>query len=74
MKLRFLEYRGAIYIVMGIGYDGSFDPPDVYFTIPLDAPITQKIITAAHLVKIPFSEAIEITDENRIKVLYILFK
>lgn len=74
MKLRFVEWHGAIYIVMGIGHHAEFDPPETYYTIPLDTPLVQKIITAESLVKIPMSEAIEITDKHRIKVLYILFK
>lgn len=74
MKLRFIEWRGAIYIVMGIGHNSEFDPPETYYTIPLSTPMIQKIITAENLVKIPMSEAIEITDKQRIKVLYILFK
>lgn len=74
MDYTFIEWRGEIYIVLGIGYDTRIDPPDVFFGVPLqDKSILRSLINNPGVVKIPISEAIEITDENRINAIWILF-
>ncbi len=73
MKLRFVQWNNSIYIVLGIGYDALYDPADIYYCVPLNSTIVKDVIMS-DLVKIPMSQAIEITDQNKIKALYILYK
>ena len=73
MKYRVVEWQAEIYIVLGIGTDSQFDPPDCYYAVPLKYSIFRSIILNKDLVKIPFSEAIEITDENKIRAILILY-
>lgn len=74
MDFRLVEWRGEIYIVSGIGYDTRIDPPDVFIGVPFDgSSIFKSVICAPGIVKIPFSEATEITDKKRIKAIWILF-
>lgn len=73
MDLRFLEYYGEIYVVVGMGYDCSIDPPDVFYCLKLEDSIIRTVISYQNVVKLPISEVIEITDINRIKTLWILY-
>lgn len=75
MDVRFVEWRGELYIVLGIGYDSRIDPPDVFVAVPFDGKQTplRAVISAPGMVKIPFVEAIEITDEKRIQAILVLF-
>jgi hypothetical protein len=59
--------------VIGIGQDTKFDPPDVYYCILLENSLIADVLRAIDTVIIPFSEAIEITDKNRVKAINILF-
>lgn len=74
MELRFIEWRGEIYIVLGIGYDRSCDPPDVFHCVPLEnRSIIRTVITAPALIKIPIAEAVEITEEKRLFAIWTLY-
>lgn len=74
MEFRFVEWRGELYIVLGIGYDSRIDPPDVFTAVPFDGRgLYQSVLDAPGIVKIPFTEAIEITDEKRLRAIWILF-
>ncbi len=74
MDYRFVEWRGEIYIVLGIGYDTRIDPPDVFHAVPLEnRSIISSLLHNPGIVKIPFTEAIEITDKNRIFAIWTLF-
>lgn len=74
MDFRFVEWRGELYIVLGIGYDSRIDPPDVFTAVPFDGhSLYRSVINMPGIVKIPFTEAIEITDEKRLRAIWILF-
>lgn len=73
MKVRLVEWQEDIYLVLGIGYDQLADPPDVYLAIPLKDTIIRSLLINPDLIKIPFSEAVEITDEKKVKTIFILF-
>lgn len=74
MDFRFIEWRGELYIVLGIGYDSRIDPPDVFTAVPFDGrSLYQSVLNMPGIVKIPFTEAVEITDEKRLRAIWILF-
>lgn len=74
MEFRFIEWRNDIYIVLGIGYDSRQDPPDVFICVPLEnQSIYRSVINPPGLVKIPIAEAMEITEEKRIRAIWALF-
>lgn len=74
MNIRLVEWHSAIYIVIGIGYESFSDPPDVYHAIPLTNSIMKDIILNRNVISIPLSEAIEITDKNRVNAILVLFR
>lgn len=75
MDFRFVEWRNELYIVLGIGYDTRIDPPDVFIAVPFtgEESLFRSILNAPSTVKIPFTEAIEITEEKRLRAIWILF-
>lgn len=74
MDFRFVEWRGELYIVLGIGYDSRIDPPDVFTAVPFNGrSLYMSVLNAPGIVKIPFTEAVEITDEKRLRAIWILF-
>jgi hypothetical protein len=76
MKYRFVEYRGDIYIVIGIGYFNDFDAdssPMFFEVIPLSDHSLIRSSLRPYTMNIPFSEAIEITDKNRLLALMVLY-
>ena len=73
MKLRLIKFQDTIFIVIGIGYESKFDPPETYYAVPLQESIYRDLIMAHLVVKIPMSQAIEITDKNKVKALLVLF-
>lgn len=75
MEYRFIEWNGELYIVVGIGYDTRIDPPDVFHAVPIqnNQSLFKTVIEYPGLVKIPFSEAVEITDKKRIFAIWTLF-
>jgi hypothetical protein len=76
MKLRFVEYAGSVYIVVGMGY-GLFDSIESHVLFFDVVPINEyKLIRSALYpmsMKVPFSEAIEITDKKRLLALKVLY-
>lgn len=73
MKIRLIKFRDVLYVVIGIGYESKFDPPETYYAVPLKESIYRDLILANIVEKIPVSQAIEITDKNKVKTLLILF-
>lgn len=73
MKFRFIEFEGDIYLVVGIGYDGTYDPPDIFYAVLLEHSITRSLLFYRNSRKIPFSEATEIEDKNKIELIRVLF-
>lgn len=73
MKLRLIKFRDVIYVVLGIGYESKFDPPETYYAVPLKESIYRDIILSTLVEKIPVSQAIEITDKNKVKAILVLF-
>lgn len=73
MKLRLIKFRDVIYVVLGIGYESKFDPPETYYAVPLKESLYKDIILSTLVEKIPISQAIEITDKNKIKAILVLF-
>jgi hypothetical protein len=72
MKHRFIEWRGSIFIVVGLGYTNC-DPPDCYYAVPLTSSIVKSTLNSLQTIRIPFSEAKEITDRKRINAIWILY-
>jgi hypothetical protein len=74
MHFRFIEWNKDIYVVLGIGYDQRMDPPDVFICVPLEnQSIYRTVLTHPGLIKIPIAEAIEITEEKRIRAIWTLY-
>lgn len=73
MKIRLIKFQDIIYVVIGIGYESKFDPPETYYAVPLKESIYRDLILTNIVEKIPISQAIEITDKNKIKALLVLF-
>ena len=74
MEFRFVEWRGELYIVLGIGYDSRIDPPAVFTAVPFDGQsLYRSVLNMPGIVKLPFTEAVEITDEKRLRAIWILF-
>jgi len=73
VKIRLIKFRDVLYIVIGIGYESKFDPPETYYAVPLKESIYRDLILANIVEKIPVSQAIEITDKNKVKALLVLF-
>jgi len=73
MNFRVVLWQSAIFIVLGIGYNKRFDPPDVFYAVPLKDSLVKSIITNLELTEIPFHEATEITDKSVIKAIWILY-
>jgi hypothetical protein len=74
MKLTFIEYKGNIYIVVGIGYcSGNPKSPEFFEVVPLVDHNLIKSSFGLSTLHVPFSEAIEITDKNRLIALMVLY-
>ena len=73
MNFRLIEYYGEIYVVLGIGYDAHHDPPDVFYCVKLEDSIIRSILSEQYVIAVPISQADEITDEERIKTIWILY-
>ena len=74
MKMTFIEYRGDIYIVVGIGHiSTNIISPEFFEVVPLvDHSLVRSSLQLSTLY-VPFSEAIEITDKNRLIALMVLY-
>ena len=75
MKLRFIEYCGDIYIVLCITYDTKHHCPECFVAIPISDKQSSLVRTALQLqtLNIPFTDAKEITDKNRLISLMVLY-
>lgn len=74
MNFRLIQWYESIFIVIGIGHNSKFDPPDVFLCLPMHAPsLFESSLSIADCIEIPFSEAIEITDKKRIQAIWILY-
>lgn len=72
MKFRFIKYLTDIYLVVGMGYDSRNECPEFFEAIPLETNLFRAVIHQ-HVVRIPFSQAIEITDKNTLMNLLVLY-
>lgn len=75
MKIRFIEFKNDIYVVLGMSYDYTNENPEYFQAVPLNEfhPTIIKTILQNRSIKIPFTEAIEITSKNRIQALMVLY-
>lgn len=73
MSFRLILWNDSYFIVTGIGYDLICDPPDVFYAVPLNGTLARSVLTNLHPIKIPFTEAVEITDKNEISSILILY-
>ena len=72
VKLRFIEYLGEIFIVLGITYDQTLEYPDVFIAVPLKYSFVKSTLNI-NTVKIPLVLANEICDKSTLKTLMILY-
>jgi hypothetical protein len=72
MKYRLLEHEGEIYLVVGFGYDLTYDPPEVFHCVKLKDSLFKSLMVPYEIV-IPLSEAIEITDKKRMLAILALY-
>jgi len=75
MLLRFIEFQGDIYLVVGLTYEHRFDPPECYVAVHITkakSNITRALIEN-YSVKIPLAYAMEITDKKRLRALMVLY-
>lgn len=74
MKYRFIEYRGDLYVVIGITYDQTQSYPEVFKAVPVASSRTlTECLLETHTITIPFEYATEITDKNTILALMVLY-
>jgi hypothetical protein len=75
MKLRFIEYKSDIYVVIGITYDSRYLYPECFVAVPLDDvnPSIFRAILDLSTINIPFVEAKEITSKNKLISLMVLY-
>lgn len=75
MKIRFIEYKGDVYVVIGISYDSTNSCPEYFLSVPIDEfhPSITRSLLESSSIKIPFVEAIEITSKNQILALMVLY-
>lgn len=77
MDLRFIEFMGDIYVVVGHTFERRFDPPEVFVAVPIslcrNRTITRDLIERDS-VNIPMAYAEEITDKDRIITLMLLYE
>lgn len=72
MKFRFITYLNEIYLVVGIGFDDAHQCQEYFEVIPLQPNLFKAVLYDSTL-KIPFSQAIEITDKNTLLNLLVLY-
>lgn len=75
MKIRFIEFEGDIYVVVGITYDTNSIYPECFTAVPLSSYNYSifKAMLQIDTINIPIDEAIEITDKNQILTLLVLY-
>ena len=73
MDFRVIEWFGHFYVIISTGFDPFNDPPDVFYAVPLHKSLIRSVLLAPNLVKIPFCEAVEITDKRVITAIYVLY-
>lgn len=75
MKIRFIEYQNDIYVVIGITYDSKLTYPECFVAVPLTEARKSiyKCALSLHTLNIPFVEAEEVTDKNRLISLMVLY-
>lgn len=77
MDLRFIEFRGDIYVVVGQTHVRHYDPPEAFVAIPLslcrNRTITRDLIEHDSIT-IPMAYAEEISDKQRVRTLMLLYE
>jgi hypothetical protein len=74
MKLRFIEYKGDLYLSVGITYDNEAIQ-ECFIAIPIDSikPNLLRSVLENNTIKIPFSQAKEITNKSQLIALLVLY-
>ena len=72
IKYRLVEYDEQILLVLGVGYDVNYDPPEVFHCVQLRDSLFKSLLSPYEIV-IPLSEAIEITDKKRLLAIWTLY-
>lgn len=72
VKYRLVQYADDIYLVVGQGFDGQYDPPEVFYCVKLKQSLLASSLSPYEII-IPYSQAIEITDKNRLSVIFLLY-
>lgn len=73
MKYRIVEYLTDLYIVIGIGYNSKYDPPEVFYVVPLKNTLFKSVVLNLDTIEIPLSEIKEITDKKKLKAIWVLY-
>lgn len=77
MDLRFIEFMGDIYVVVGQTHERRYDPPEAFVAVPLslcrNRTITRDLIEKDS-VTIPMAYAEEIADKQRVRTLMLLYE
>ena len=71
-KYRLIEYKEKILLVVGIGYNENYDPPEVFHCVQLRESLFKSSLSSYEVV-IPLSDAIEITDKKRLLAIWALY-
>jgi len=72
MKIRFTEYQGELYVVLGQIEVEIYDPPDCYVAVLLKNSIFESVIQYQVRV-LPIQDTIEVTDLSKMLVISILY-
>ena len=73
MKLRFVEYDGGLYVVVGFTYDTAYEPAECYVAAPLKESIFKSSVIGMETVKIPIDWGKEISDKEQIRTIMVLY-
>lgn len=74
MKLRFIEYQGGTYLIIGYSYCTLYSDPECYVGLDIKDIQSVKSLSSEILGKnIPLAAAKEIKDPKKLRVLRILY-
>jgi hypothetical protein len=75
VKLRFIEYKGDLYVSLGITYNRSLETPECFVCAPINAynSTVYRSILDANTINIPIDEANEVTNKSQLIALMVLY-
>ena len=74
MKLRFVEYQGGTYLIIGYAHCTLYSDPECYVGLNVkDIRYVKNLNSMVPSRNIPLNEAIEVQDPERLQVLRILY-